>query len=97
MLPNRPGTISGSRLSTQPSLENMKNCGIITAGYGIISDESISRKILFLAGNLSFAKEKAASDEVNVPITVTETAIMTLFLIPLSSGPASQISLYFPK
>lgn len=97
ILPNKPGTISGSSVSIQPSFENMKNCGIMTAGYGIIRDDSISRNILFLPGNRNLANENAARLEVNVPTIVTVTAIIKLFLIPLSSGPASHISLYLSK
>ncbi|MNP77441.1 hypothetical protein D3C76_1748700 [compost metagenome] len=74
----------------------MINCGIITAGYGIIKAVSNKRKMTFLPGNFSLAKEKAAKLDVRVPTTVTERAMMTLFLIPLSSGPAVQISAYLP-
>ncbi|MNW57379.1 hypothetical protein D3C74_351770 [compost metagenome] len=58
-------------------------------------DASNARNSLFLCGNLNLAKAKAAILDVNVPTTVTLTATMRLFLIPLSNGPASQISLYF--
>ena len=48
MFPNSRGTISGSRVSTQCSRENITNCGIMIVGYGTIRPESRTRKIAFL-------------------------------------------------
>jgi hypothetical protein len=75
-------------------LENIMNWGIITTGYGIITEAKSIMKRLFLPGNLSFAKANAAILEVKVPITVTVTATIKLLVIPESNGPISQISAY---
>ena len=77
-----PGMINGNNVSTQPIFENIINCGIMTAGYGIISAANKSKNKTSLKGIRNFANEKAARLEVNVPMMVTERETITVFLIP---------------
>src|SRR6478735_4631870 len=91
LLPNSSGTISGSRVSTQPIFENITNCGIISVGNGIISPVSRPRKIAFLNGSRIFASANAASDEVIDPTIVTVPATMMLFLKPDRIGASVHI------
>lgn len=58
-------------------------------GYGIMIPIRSIRKIRFLKGNLSFAKEKAAKLEVIVPTIVTENDTMIEFFIPDHSWSSS--------
>src|SRR3954471_18304469 len=97
MLPNNPGIINGNKLSIQPIFENIMNCGIITTGYGIITEAKSAMKILFFPANCNFEKANAAKLEVNVPITVTVIATIKLLPIPDKSGPIPQISVYLLK